>query len=146
MRRRHARIAFAQAADHPAAGDNRIYHVPERLRLFTALLVGQRFGLDANTMVDVLNESSGMNNSTKLKFKQHVLSRRFESGFSLDLMVKDIGIALEVARETQTPTPYAALCREVWAAAQAMLEPGQDHTGMAKLSEKLANEVLGGNK
>lgn len=111
-----------------------------------ALLVGQRFGLDAGTMVDVLNESSGMNNSTKLKFRQHVLSRRFESGFSLDLMVKDIGIALEVARETQTPTPYAALCREIWAAAQAMLEPGQDHTGMAKLSEKLANEVLGGNK
>lgn len=111
-----------------------------------ALLVGQRFGLDAGTMVDVLNESSGMNNSTKLKFKQHVLSRRFESGFSLDLMVKDIGIALEVARETGTPTPYAALCREIWAAAQAMLEPGQDHTGMAKLSEKLANETLGGNK
>ncbi len=111
-----------------------------------ALLVGQRFGLDAGTMVDVLNESSGMNNSTKLKFKQHVLSRRFESGFSLDLMVKDIGIALEVARETGTPTPYAALCRAIWAAAQAMLEPGQDHTGMAKLSEKLANETLGGNK
>lgn len=111
-----------------------------------ALLVGQRFGLDAGTMVDVLNESSGMNNSTRLKFKQHVLSRRFESGFSLDLMVKDIGIALEVARETQTPAPYAALCREIWAAAQAMLEPGQDHTGMAKLSERLANETLGGNK
>lgn len=111
-----------------------------------ALLVGQRFGLDAGTMVDVLNESSGMNNSTRLKFRQHVLSRRFESGFSLDLMVKDIGIALEVARETQTPAPYAALCREIWAAAQAMLEPGQDHTGMAKLSEKLANETLGGNK
>lgn len=111
-----------------------------------ALLVGQRFGLDAGTMVDVLNESSGMNNSTRLKFRQHVLSRRFESGFSLDLMVKDIGIALEVARETQTPAPYAALCREIWAAAQAMLEPGQDHTGMAKLSERLANETLGGNK
>jgi 3-hydroxyisobutyrate dehydrogenase len=112
-----------------------------------ALLIGQRFGLDAGTMVDVLNESSGMNNSTKLKFKQHVLSRRFESGFSLELMVKDIGIALEVARETGTPTPYASLCREVWASALAMLEPGQDHTGMAKLSERLAGgEVLGGNK
>ena len=42
MRRRHARIAFAQAADHPAAGDDCIHHIPERLRLFAALLVGQR--------------------------------------------------------------------------------------------------------
>jgi 3-hydroxyisobutyrate dehydrogenase len=111
-----------------------------------ALLVGQRFGLDPGVMVDVLNASSGMTNSTQRKFRQYVLSRRFDSGFSLDLMVKDLSIALEVARETATPTPYAALCREVWAAAQAMLEPGQDHTGMAKLSERLAGDVLGGNK
>jgi myo-inositol-1(or 4)-monophosphatase len=57
-----------------------------------------------------------------------------------------VSIALEVARETGTPTPYAALCRELWASAQAMLEPGQDHTGMAKLSERLAGETLGGNR
>jgi 3-hydroxyisobutyrate dehydrogenase len=111
-----------------------------------ALLVGQRFGLDPGAMVDVLNESSGMTNSTQRKFRQYVLSRRFDSGFSLDLMVKDLSIALEVARETGTPTPYAALCRELWASAQAMLEPGQDHTGMAKLSERLAGETLGGNR
>lgn len=111
-----------------------------------ALLIGQRFGLDPGTMVDVLNESSGMNNSTKLKFRQHVLSRRFGSGFSLDLMVKDIGIALEVARDTRTPAPYAALCREIWAQALALLEPGQDHTAMAKLPETLVGETLGGNK
>lgn len=43
MRRRHAGIALAQTADHSAAGDNRVHHVPERLRLFAALLVGQRF-------------------------------------------------------------------------------------------------------
>ena len=45
-----------------------------------------------------------------------------------------------------TPTPFAALCREMWAGAAAMLGPGQDHTAMAQLSERLAGEVLGGNK
>ena len=44
-----------------------------------ALLIGQRFGLDPALMVDVLNSSSGMNNSTQRKFKQFVLSRRFDS-------------------------------------------------------------------
>jgi len=111
-----------------------------------ALLIGQRFGLDAALMVDVLNASTGMNNSTQKKFKQFVLSRRFDSGFSLDLMVKDLSIALEVARETQTPTPFSALCRELSAACQALLGPGQDHTALAQLSEKLAGESLGGNK
>ncbi|HYZ33913.1 MAG TPA: NAD-binding protein, partial [Crenalkalicoccus sp.] len=111
-----------------------------------ALLMGQRFGLDTALMVDVLNASTGMNNATQKKLKQFVLSRRFDSGFSLDLLVKDLSIALEVGRETATPTPFAALCRELTAAAQAMLGPGQDHTALAQLSERLAGDTLGGNR
>ena len=109
-----------------------------------ALLIGQRFGLDPALMVDVLNSSSGMNNSTQKKFRQFVLSRRFDSGFSLDLMAKDLSIALEIGRGTQTPTPFAALCREMWSSAAAVLGPGQDHTAAARLSEQLAGAELAG--
>ena len=108
-----------------------------------ALLIGQRFGLDPTVMVDVLNASSGMTNSSQRKFKQFVLSRSFDSGFGLDLMVKDLGIAMGVARETETPAPLAGLVRELWAAAQAMLGPGLDHTAATKLSERLAGSELG---
>ncbi len=108
-----------------------------------ALLIGQRFGLDPALMVDVINASTGMSNSSQKKFKQFVLSRRFDAGFGLDLMVKDLGIAMGVARETSTPAPLSALVREMWAAAQAALGPGQDHTAAAKLSERLAGTELG---
>ena len=108
-----------------------------------ALLIGQRFGLDPALMVDVLNASTGMNNSTQRKLKQFVLSRSFDSGFGLDLMAKDLGIALEVGRDTATPTPFAALCRELWASAAALLGPGRDHTAMAQFSERLSGTVLG---
>jgi len=110
------------------------------------LLIGQRFGLDPAKMVDVLNASSGMSNSSQRKFKQYVLNRRFDDGFGMELMVKDLGIALEVGRETNTPTPFSALCKEMWAAALAALGPGHNHTHAAMLSEKLAGETLGGNK
>jgi 3-hydroxyisobutyrate dehydrogenase len=107
-----------------------------------ALLIGQKFGLDANLMVDVLNASTGANNAIQKKFKQYVLSRQFDSGFGLDLMVKDLTIALDVGRETQTPTPFAALLRELSASAVSLLGPGQDHTAFAQLSVKLAGEAL----
>ncbi len=107
-----------------------------------ALLIGQRFGLDPGVMVDVLNASTGMSNSSQKKFRQFVLSRRFDSGFGLDLMVKDLGIALGVARDTGTAAPFASLCRELSAAAQALLGPGADHTAFAKLSERLAGSEL----
>jgi len=107
-----------------------------------ALLIGRKFGLDPATMVDILNASTGMNNSTQRKFKQMVISRRFDGGFGLDLMVKDLTIALDLAKETATPAPFAALCREMWAAAQAMLGPGREHTELAKLSERLAGAEI----
>jgi 3-hydroxyisobutyrate dehydrogenase len=105
-----------------------------------ALLIGQKFGLEPALMVDVLNSSSGMNNSTQRKFKQFVLSRRFDSGFGLDLMVKDLAIALEVGGGT--PAPFAELCRELWTSAADLLGPGQDHTAVARLSERLAGAEL----
>jgi 3-hydroxyisobutyrate dehydrogenase len=107
-----------------------------------ALLIGSRFGLDPAVMVDVLNASTGMNNSTQKKLRQFVLSRGFDSGFGLDLMVKDLSIALQVGRETATPTPLAAQTRELWAAAASLLGPGQDHTAAARFAEALAASEL----
>ena len=108
-----------------------------------ALLIGQRFGLDPGVMTDVLNAATGMNNSTQKKFRQFVLSRRFDAGFTMGLLAKDLSIALQVGRETGTPTPVSALCKELVLAAQTMFGPDADHTEMAKLCERLAGEELG---
>lgn len=107
-----------------------------------ALLIGQRFGLDPAVMVDVLNASTGMNNSTQKKFKQFVISRSFNSGFRLDLMVKDLSIALGLAQEGRVPAPFSALCKEMWLSAEAG-QVGLDHTALAKLSERLAGFEIG---
>ena len=107
-----------------------------------ALLIGSRFGLDPALMVDVLNVSTGMNNSTQKKFKQFVLSRAFNAGFGLDLMVKDLGIALGVADATATNAPFSELCRTLWENAQRELGTSQDHTAVARYSEQLAGSEL----
>jgi 3-hydroxyisobutyrate dehydrogenase len=108
-----------------------------------ALLIGQRFGLDPAVMVDVLNAATGMNNSTQKKFKQFVLSRKFNAGFTMGLLAKDLSIALQVGRETDTPAPLSALCKEMVASAQAMFGSDADHTEMAKLCERLVGTQLG---
>jgi 3-hydroxyisobutyrate dehydrogenase len=108
-----------------------------------AVLAARRFGLDAGKVVDVLNASTGMNNSTLNKFHRFILSRSFDSGFSLDLMVKDLRTALEVARSTGSPTPLAEACVEAWAEAQAALGPGLDHTAVVRYWENLAGTQLG---
>ncbi|MFW7342001.1 NAD(P)-dependent oxidoreductase [Pollutimonas sp. H1-120] len=108
-----------------------------------ALIIGSRFGIDPETMVDVLNVSTGMNNSTQKKFKQYVLSRKFDSGFAMNLMVKDLTIALGIAHENNVNAPFADLCRNLWAGANAVLGPQADHTAVALLSEQLAGMQIG---
>jgi len=107
------------------------------------VLAAQRFGLDPGNVVDILNASTGMNNSTLNKFHQFILSRAFDSGFSLDLMVKDLNTALEVARSTGSPARLAEACLEAWTEAQAALGPGLDHTAVVRYWEKLAGTELG---
>lgn len=97
-----------------------------------ALLIGKKFGLDPGVMVDVLNASTGMNNSTQNKFRQFVLSGTYGGGFLLDLMVKDLGIAMQVAEDGGIEAELSAHTERMWKAAQAALGRGADHTAIAK--------------
>ena len=93
-----------------------------------ALRVGRAFGLDPAVMVDVLNASTGRNNSTENKLKQFVLSQSFASGFSLALMAKDIRTADELAAALEVPAPLAERTAALWDAAARALGPEADHT------------------
>ncbi|WP_439576861.1 NAD(P)-dependent oxidoreductase [Elioraea sp.] len=98
-----------------------------------AVAVGARFGLDPATMVDVLNASTGRNNSTEVKLKQHILSGGFGSGFSIGLMAKDLATAGALADGIGVDAPLAAEMARRWRAAADELGAGADHTAIAKV-------------
>jgi 3-hydroxyisobutyrate dehydrogenase len=101
-----------------------------------ALLIGERFGLSPERIVDILNASTGRNNSTENKFKQHILPRSFASGFSLGLMAKDLRVAADLAAATGQASPLTRLCTELWSEAESKLGGSQDHTAIIKLLEE----------
>ncbi|HEY4042313.1 MAG TPA: NAD-binding protein, partial [Rhodopila sp.] len=76
------------------------------------------------------------------KFRQFVLSRKFDAGFTMGLLAKDLSIALQVGRETGTAAPLSALVSEMIVSAQSKFGADADHTEMAKLCELLAGSVL----
>lgn len=100
-----------------------------------AVVIGRKFGLDPQVIAEVLNGSTGKNNTTEHKLRQFILSGSFASGFSLDLMVKDLGIAAGVAHEAGVHPLLADRCLEMWQAAQQELGRGRDHTEMARWVE-----------
>ena len=101
-----------------------------------AIVIGSKLGLDAELMIDVINASTGRNNSTENKVKQYILSRKFNSGFSLDLLLKDVSIAMDLASDNEVPAPMGKVCNEILAAAKASLISPTDHTEIIRWYEK----------
>jgi 3-hydroxyisobutyrate dehydrogenase len=97
------------------------------------LTAGTKFGLDPQVMLDVINASTGRNQATEVKYGPYVLSGRFDSGFALHLMVKDLTTARRLVEDTGTAGPLTATVLDV--AEQtlaATAEPMADHTELAR--------------
>ncbi|MEO0399457.1 MAG: NAD(P)-dependent oxidoreductase [Pseudomonadota bacterium] len=94
------------------------------------LAAGAAAGINPNVMLDVLNASSGRNNSTETKIRQFVYSGTFGSGFALDLMVKDLDLADAILQRSGTSASITSATRETWKRAQSDLS-GHDHTEIA---------------
>jgi 3-hydroxyisobutyrate dehydrogenase len=95
-----------------------------------ALLIGEKFGLDPKTLINVINASTGKNSTTERKIPQQVLTKAFASGFALALMTKDVGIAAGLAKRAGVPAPYLTKTLSIWRDALARLPAGADHTEM----------------
>lgn len=97
-----------------------------------AVEIGGKFGIDPGVLVDVLNASTGRNNSTENKLKQFVIPKKFTSGFSLALMAKDIRTADELAHQIDVNAPLADEVAALWDAALEALGPSADHVEIGR--------------
>lgn len=100
-----------------------------------AIALGVKLGLDSNKMLEVINSSTGRSFSSDLKFPTQIVNRKFDSGFTLDLMVKDLTIAMSLAVDENVPMEIGRSNFQLWKQALAK-EKGQDHTEIVKHIEE----------
>ncbi|MCL5807108.1 MAG: NAD(P)-dependent oxidoreductase [Deltaproteobacteria bacterium] len=98
-----------------------------------ALKVGVDFGIAPDKIIAVLNASTGKNNSTENKLMQYIVSRLFNSGFSLGLMRKDINIATDLAKTTGSRTLLGEVLLKSWKDAEKKLGAAADHTAIFQM-------------
>lgn len=97
-----------------------------------ALIIGRKFGLEPEIMVDVLNASTGRNTATEVKMKQQIISEKFASGFAIGLMAKDLTIAEDLAKHLNQDAPVLAQMAALWREAADKLGGDADHTAIFK--------------
>jgi 3-hydroxyisobutyrate dehydrogenase-like beta-hydroxyacid dehydrogenase len=112
------------------------------------LTMGKKFGLDPEIMTDVLNLSTGMSWISQTHIKQRITSRKFDDAFKLELMIKDIGIAVELANTLKHPIPLCGLGQQLWKAAGRHSKKGDSISNMVRWVETMTGIkiVPGSNK
>jgi 3-hydroxyisobutyrate dehydrogenase len=101
----------------------------QMLALAEGLLLAQRAGMEAKAVLDVMTESPI--GSPMLKARAPlILDLPQEAWFDVSLMHKDIGLALDTARELSVPLPTAGRADEILSVAQAL---GYEHRDLAAI-------------
>jgi 3-hydroxyisobutyrate dehydrogenase len=102
--------------------------------------VGVKAGIDAAMIVDVFKEAAlGHMMSLKVRLPATYLRGNFDPRFSLSLARKDLGLALELARTTNTPMRLGALCEQEMIEAIGRGWADRDASIFLTLQEERAN-------
>jgi 2-hydroxy-3-oxopropionate reductase len=75
---------------------------------------------------------------------ERMIKRNFEPGFRIELHSKDLGLAMNGARELKLSLPVTAICQQLFNACAAAGGAKWDHSAMVRALETLANHQVTG--
>ena len=95
---------------------------------FEALATARGLGIEPDRFLEVINGSTGRNNTTEAKIARYVVSEAYDSGFDLKLMAKDVGIAQSLAMAGGFDGTVTDAVRQFLEDGLATLGEAADHT------------------
>jgi 3-hydroxyisobutyrate dehydrogenase-like beta-hydroxyacid dehydrogenase len=111
-----------------------------------AVVMGVKAGLDPQQIMDVINAGSGRNSATQDKIPRCVIPRKFDFGFALALLNKDIRLCLEEAEAMGVPMIVGTAVRQLIAVTLATEGKDADLTETVKTVERWAGVQVGAQK
>ena len=112
-------------AGQVAKGCNNMLLAIHMIGTCEALEMGVRNGLDPRVLSEIMLASSGRNWSLEVYnpypgvMENAPASKGYKPGFMVDLMVKDLGLAMEIAEQSHFDNPMGQLARELYTQHQA---------------------------
>jgi 3-hydroxyisobutyrate dehydrogenase-like beta-hydroxyacid dehydrogenase len=102
------------------------------LAIGEAFALGVRCGADPKTLYEVIKDASGYSRMMDLRLPGFLLEGRFQPGFKLDLMKKDVTLALASAQALGVDLPLAAVVARIFTAASAAGHGEEDFAAAAQ--------------
>jgi len=96
------------------------------LTVSEAVRISKAAGVPAEAVLTVVNAASGRSAVSEVNYTRWILSERFDSGFTMGLMRKDVRLARKLAEEVEALGPVSALIAELWAKSAERLADTED--------------------
>ena len=123
-------------AGQVAKGCNNMLLAVHMIGTCEALEMGARNGLDPKVLSEIMLASSGRNWSLEVYnpypgvMDTAPASNDYQPGFMVDLMLKDLGLALEIAEQSDFENPMGRLARELYSQHQAAGNGARDFSSI----------------
>ncbi|WP_119165309.1 NAD(P)-dependent oxidoreductase [Algihabitans albus] len=101
-----------------------------------ALALAEAGGLTPEALLAALNIGSGRSGVTEVNLPRWVLSGDFDSGFSMGLMRKDVGLALKLAEEAEVTPALAGAAAAIWQESRESLPDSEDFNRMVTYAKE----------
>jgi len=103
-----------------------------------ATLMGVKAGADLKVLLNVMKKCSSNSYMLEEVFPQKAFIGDLQPGFTVDLMSKDLGLALATAEDLGVPMFLSSLIRNLYNVMRARGRGGQDFTAILALFEEAA--------
>ncbi len=103
-------------------------------------------GADLEKVREIVLTATGGNYLLANWIPQYMLQDKYEGGFALELMHKDLGAALAAARDLGVPMPEAALAQQLFAQAKGLGYGREDYSAVSKITQDAANITIATGK
>lgn len=132
-------VVGESGAGHAAKIANNMLCAANLVLVGEALRLGKAAGVAPEALLEGINAGSGRSGVSEVNFPKWVLNEAFNSGFTMGLMRKDVGLALELAKTTGTDLGGFAGIADIWLSQSSEIPDAADFNEIVKHNPKGAS-------
>ncbi|WP_083097146.1 NAD(P)-dependent oxidoreductase [Pseudophaeobacter leonis] len=123
-------------AGHAAKIANNMLCAANLVLVGEALRLGQAAGVRPQDLLEGINAGSGRSGVSEVNFPKWILNEAFDSGFTMGLMRKDVGLALDLAKGSGVALHGFSQIADIWLNTSAEIADSADFNAIVKHTPK----------
>ena len=104
--------------------------------IMEALVLGVKAGVGAEILLESLGKGTAASFCLSEWIGEYVMREKFEGMFSINYMLKDLGLAMDTARDAKVPLLFGALAQQMYEASRARGDADKFWVAVARVVEE----------